>query len=85
MAPLFSCTGLDTTSRTSYTKNWASVKSLLKEIGDADEETFYRIEEMERLTKNDAAIYGYKLHTKTPAAPAKNPENAARARQNLRY
>lgn len=55
----FSCTGLDTTSRTSYTKNWASVKSLLKEIGDADEEPFYRIEEMERLTKNDAAIYGY--------------------------
>ena len=59
----FSITGLGTTSRTSYTKNWESVKSLLAEVNETDETPFYRIEEMERLTKNDAAIYGYPSST----------------------
>lgn len=59
----FSFTGLGTTSRTSYTKNWESVKTLLAEVNAADESPFYRIEEMERLTKNDAAIYRYPSST----------------------
>ncbi len=59
----FTFTGLGTTSRTSYTKNWESVKALLEEVHAADEMPFYRVEEMERLTKNDAAIYGYPSST----------------------
>ena len=59
----FSFTGLGTTSRTSYTKNWESVQTLLAKVNAEDEEPFYRIEEMERLTKNDAAIYGYPSST----------------------
>ncbi len=56
-------TGFSTTSRTSYTKNWESVKSLLAQVDETDEELFYRVEEMERLTKNDAMIYGYSSST----------------------
>ena len=59
----FSITGLGTTSRTSYTQNWTSVKSLLAGVNDKDETAFYRIEHMERLTKNDAAVYGYPSST----------------------
>lgn len=59
----FSATGLDITSRTSYTKNWESVKELLAQVDEMDAEPFYRVEEMERLTKNDAAIYGYSSST----------------------
>lgn len=59
----FSVTGFTGTSRTSYTKNWDSVKSLLAEVNQTEEAAFYRTEEMERLTKNDAAIYGYASST----------------------
>lgn len=59
----FSATGLSTTSRTSYTKNWESVKELLAQLDSRESEPFYRAEEMERLTKNDAAIYGYSSST----------------------
>ncbi len=59
----FSITGISTTSRTSYTKNWESVKGLLEQVDAMDAEPFYRVEELERLTKNDAAIYGYSSST----------------------
>ena len=49
--------------RSGYTKNWASVKALLDEVRAKDDTPFYRIEELERLTKNDAAIYGYPSST----------------------
>ena len=56
-------TGFSTTSRSSYTKNWESVKCLLTQIEAKDSEPFYRVEEMERLTKNDALVYGYSSAT----------------------
>lgn len=59
----FDVTSLSTTSRTSYTKNWESVQTLMKEIEAEETDTFYRMEEMERLTKNDAPIYGYSSST----------------------
>lgn len=59
----FSITGFSTTSRSSYTQNWESVKGLLAEVDEQDTDAFYRVEEMERLTKNDAAIYGYPSST----------------------
>lgn len=55
----FSITGLSTTNRNSYTKNLKSVKTLLARVEEMEEDAFYRVEEMERLTKNDAALYGY--------------------------
>ena len=55
----FSAMGFSTLSRDSYTKNWESVQTLLGQVNAAEEDKFYRTEEMERLTKNDAAIYGY--------------------------
>ena len=59
----FSATGTYTTSRTAYTKNWDSVRNLLAEVGEKDEDLFYRVEQMERLTKNDASVYGYSSST----------------------
>lgn len=59
----FSLTGFDVTSRSAYTKNWDSVKNLLAEIDARDAGAFYRVEEMERLTKNDAALYDYSSST----------------------
>lgn len=59
----FSLTGMSVTSRVSYTKNWDSVKGLLEEVEEREDAPFYRVEEMERLTKNDAAIYGYRSST----------------------
>lgn len=56
-------TGISTTSRSSYTKNWESVKTLLKEVDETEDMPFYRVEETERLTKNDGAIYGYASST----------------------
>lgn len=44
-------TGISTTSRSSYTKNWESVKTLLKEVDETEDMPFYRVEETERLTK----------------------------------
>lgn len=59
----FSLTGFDVTSRSAYTKNWDSVKGLLKEIDAMESWKFYRGEETERLTKNDAPLYGYSSST----------------------
>lgn len=59
----FSLTGFDVTSRRAYTKNWDSVKSLLAETESMESSAFYRVEEMERLTKNDAALYDYASST----------------------
>lgn len=64
----FDLTGFDVTGRTAYTKNWDSVKKLLQETREQNTkeqntDVFYRTEEMERLTKNDAAIYGYESST----------------------
>lgn len=59
----FDVTSLSTTSRTSYTANWDSVQTLMKEVEEQEADHFYRMEEMERLTKNDAAIYGYSSST----------------------
>ncbi len=59
----FSVTGFSTINRESYTKNWESAQTLLKQVEDEEMEPFYRTEEMERLTKNDAAIYGYSSST----------------------
>lgn len=55
-------TGLDTTSRTSYMKNYEQYASVLaagKTDAAADGVGFYRVEELERKSKNDAALYGY--------------------------
>lgn len=59
----FDMTGLSVTSRASYTKNWDSVKGLLDQVKETENEPFFRAEEMERLTKNDAAVYGYSSST----------------------
>lgn len=58
-----SFTGFSTTSRSNYTKDWGSVKSLLAWVDIRETEPFYRVEEMERLTKNDASVYGYSSAT----------------------
>lgn len=61
-------TGLDTVSRTTYTEYMDDYETLLAELeADATAETaasgkdaaFYRVEELERKTKNDAGLYGY--------------------------
>lgn len=59
-------TGLDTVNRTSYVKNLSDYRTLLGEAGrDADEDgqMFFRTEELERRTKNDAALSGYRSAT----------------------
>lgn len=58
----FNMTGFSTTSRTSFTRNWESFDNLLEQAAQTDD-SFYRVEEAERLTKNDAAIYGYSSAT----------------------
>ncbi len=55
-------TGFSTTNRTAYTKHWESIRGLLQEV-QAEDPMFYRVERMERLTKNDAEIYGYNSST----------------------
>ena len=59
-------TGLMTVNRTSYTKNMEDYRNLLDIAGeDAASEgiLFYRVEELERKTKNDSALYGYRSGT----------------------
>ena len=61
----FDTNGLATTKRTLYVKDLADYQTVLQEIEEkeaADSNTgayFYRIEELERKTKNDAALSGY--------------------------
>lgn len=62
----FDVTGLGTTSRTAYTEDLGDYKAVLSagEEQAADENLlFYRTEEMERKTKNDAALSGYRSAT----------------------
>lgn len=62
----FDVTGLDTTSRVSYTKDLGDYAVVLEQAAaHAEEENllFYRTEELERRTKNDAALSGYRSAT----------------------
>lgn len=62
----YNATGLGTTSRVSYTKDLKDYEKVLTDAaGDAAGEgiPFYRTEEMERRTKNDAALSGYRSAT----------------------
>lgn len=63
-------TGFDTVSRTAYTEYQESYRELLavaKERAAAEnggeDRVFYRVEELERKTKNDAGLYGYSSGT----------------------
>ena len=53
----YNVTGFDTTSRTAYVKSMDDYHAVLAEA------EFYRTEELERKTKNDAALYGYRSAT----------------------
>lgn len=60
-------TGLDTVNRTAYTEYQESYRELLaradaQAAGGADG-AFYRVEGLERKTKNDAGLYGYRSGT----------------------
>lgn len=58
----FEATGLDVVSRSAYLKNSDDYEVLLEVANEMTEEEgayFYRTEELERKTKNDAAFYGY--------------------------
>ncbi|MGN0350554.1 MAG: YfhO family protein [Roseburia sp.] len=60
LAVNFDVTGLETTSRTSYLASMEDYESVLEEAEEREEElAFYRTEELERRTKNDAAFYQY--------------------------
>lgn len=62
----FDTTGLGTVSRTSYTKAWKDYETVLTEAETQAREggiLFYRTEELERKTKNDAALFGYQSAT----------------------
>lgn len=57
-------TGLDTVSRTAYMENMKDYDMILAALkADAGENEFYRVEELERKTKNDAGLYGYRSAT----------------------
>lgn len=59
----FDMTGLDTVNRTSYVKDWKDYENVLNQAREQESKNsavyFYRTEEMERRTKNDAALSGY--------------------------
>jgi uncharacterized membrane protein YfhO len=59
----FDMTGLDTVNRTSYVKDWKDYENVLNQAKEQESKNsavyFYRTEEMERRTKNDAALSGY--------------------------
>ncbi len=62
----YGATGLETVSRTSYLANLADYREVLargEELAAEDGVMFYRTEELERRTKNDAAFYGYRSAT----------------------
>lgn len=62
----FDLTGLDTTSRTAYVEaldDYEKVLQTAKEDATAKGDLFYRTEELERRTKNDAALSGYRSAT----------------------
>ena len=53
------CNGLYTTSRVQYTKHEDDYEKVLELARENGEQEFYRIEDTERLTKNDDSRYGY--------------------------
>lgn len=58
----FDVTGLDTTTRSTYVENlndYRQVLSVVEEQMEEEGDLFYRTEELERKTKNDAALSGY--------------------------
>lgn len=63
----FDVTGLETTSRTAYVKHLADYRAVLaaaeEQQGGKEDAVFYRTEELERKTKNDAALSGYRSGT----------------------
>lgn len=60
----FDLTGLDTVSRQAYVENLADYRTVLEAAKTRQEEpAFYRTEELERKTKNDAALSGYRSAT----------------------
>lgn len=62
----FNATGLDTTYRPAYVEKQGYYRSLLDFAETRNEEEgggFYRVEEIERKTKNDSALYGFNSAT----------------------
>ncbi|WP_075679412.1 YfhO family protein [Roseburia sp. 831b] len=63
----FDLTGLDTTSRSAYVASKEDYQNVLDQISESEEKendaVFYRVEELERKTKNDAALYQYNSAT----------------------
>jgi len=62
----YNATGLETTSRTAYVKamdDYHAVLAEAKSQAQKEGNLFYRTEELERKTKNDAALYGYRSAT----------------------
>ena len=64
----YDATGLDTVSRTAYREYADGCRTVLAEAEEkrqasGDGEAFYRVEELERKTKNDAGLYGYRSAT----------------------
>ncbi len=58
----FNQTGLGTTGRTPYVQSWSDYQDVLSDVKELTKDegvTFYRTEELERKTKNDAALFGY--------------------------
>lgn len=62
----YDVTGFETVSRYAYVKDLADYSNVLKQADAAckeEEQLFYRTEELERKTKNDAALFGYRSAT----------------------
>lgn len=66
----YDMTGFDTVSRTAYREYMDDYKKVLAAVEaqqgagyDGSSGTFYRVEELERKTKNDAGLYGYRSAT----------------------
>ncbi len=62
----YDMTGFDTVSRTAYLEyadDYREVLAAAQAEAAESGETFYRVEELERKTKNDAGLYGYRSAT----------------------
>ena len=62
----YNATGFETTSRTAYVQSMDDYHAVLAEAEEQAQDKgvlFYRTEELERKTKNDAALYGYRSAT----------------------
>ena len=52
-------TGIGTTSRSAYLEDNEAIETLLEQVEKDDDDLFYRVEKLDRRTKNDAAWNGY--------------------------